>query len=216
MPIVKKLSASTVRNNGLVETPYAPDTAADQSIVPQETLNSLRAMQPTLEVTNLPVAAEAVMANGQTKLCDEDVRLDLELTAMTGLVVVRSVPCLVLAGDGDELLLSREVLKGLGIDVEQQLSQLVGSPLLEDEVDEFPVGDELPPSADAVEPINPLDRLLERAVTNGLPAEHVEARLEQVTDGLESRPSVTCSLHFLIFGVPLSVPIHRLTSSHSM
>ncbi|KAG1713248.1 hypothetical protein DVH05_000968 [Phytophthora capsici] len=38
------VAASTVRINGLVEMPYAADTAADHSIVPQETLNSLRAM----------------------------------------------------------------------------------------------------------------------------------------------------------------------------
>ncbi|OWZ18105.1 hypothetical protein PHMEG_0007860 [Phytophthora megakarya] len=82
---------------------------------------------------------------------------DLELTTTAGLVVLRSVPCLVLAGDGDEFLLGHEVLKGLGIDVEQQFSQLANSPLLQDKVDEFPIGDAIPRPADTAEPTNPLD-----------------------------------------------------------
>ncbi|POM74948.1 Hypothetical protein PHPALM_8009 [Phytophthora palmivora] len=135
-------------------------------------------MQPTLEVLKLPVAVEAVMANGQTQMCDEEVLLDLELATVAGSVVLRSVPCLVLAGDGDEVLLGREVLKGLGIDVERQLSQLAGSPLLENEVDEFPVGDEIPLPLGATETENSLDQLIERAVTNGLPVDQVGALRE--------------------------------------
>eukprot|EP00644_Phytophthora_capsici_P011998 jgi/Phyca11/106652/e_gw1.12.930.1 len=155
-------------------------------------------MQPTLQVTKLPVAVETVIANRQTQLCDEEVLLDLGLTPVAGLVVLRSVPCLVLAGDGDEFLVGHEVLKGLGIDVEQQLSQLAGSPLLEDEVEEFPVGDEYPPPVNATRSFNnSLNPLLERAVANGLPTEHVGA----IRDLLVA---------FLTFGAKELVLTHRL------
>ncbi|OWZ19871.1 hypothetical protein PHMEG_0005807 [Phytophthora megakarya] len=157
-----EVSSRTVRINGLLEMPYTRDTAADQSIVPQEMLNSLLAIQPTLQVTKLPAAVEAVMANGQTQICDVGVLLDLELTTMA-------------AGDGDKFLLGHEVLKGLGIDVEQPFSQLANSPLFQDEVDEFLVGDEILRPADTAEPTNPLDLLLGLAVSNGLPQEHIKA-----------------------------------------
>ncbi|POM76486.1 Hypothetical protein PHPALM_6271 [Phytophthora palmivora] len=154
---------------------YSLDTAADQSGVPQDTLNSLRVMQPTLEVLKLSVALEAVMANGQTQMCAKEVLLDLELATVAG-----SVPCLVLAGDGGEFLLGRELLKRLGIDVELQLSQLAGSSLLEDEVDEFPVGDEIPLATGATETENSLGQLIKRAAINGLPVDHVGALRELV------------------------------------
>lgn len=51
-------------------------------------------------------------------------------------------------------LLGRDVLKGLGIDVEQQLAQLAGPSLLEDETDEFPVGDAIPVPQDAAGLVN--------------------------------------------------------------
>ncbi|POM76543.1 Hypothetical protein PHPALM_6210 [Phytophthora palmivora] len=159
-------TTSSVRINGLIEMPYSLDTAADQSVMPQDELNSLRAMQPTLEVLKLPVAMEAVMANGQTQMCVDEVLLDLELATVAGSVAsLRSVPCLVLAGDGDEFLLGREVFKGLGID---------------DEVDEFPVGDEIPLPPGATETENSLDQLIKRAVTNGLPVDQVGALRELV------------------------------------
>ncbi|KAG2773180.1 hypothetical protein PC129_g17227 [Phytophthora cactorum] len=93
---------------------------------------------------------------------------------MAGLVSLRSVPCLILAGVGDEFLLGRDVLKGLDIDVEQQLAQLAGPSLLEGEMDDFPVGDGLPERQANPEPATALVQLVERAVANGLPTEHAE------------------------------------------
>ncbi|OWZ22770.1 hypothetical protein PHMEG_0002467 [Phytophthora megakarya] len=73
-------------------------------------------MQPRLQAATLLYAVEAVMTYGRTQLCDQEVLLDLELTTLAG----------------------RDVLKGLGMDIEQQLAQLAGPSLLEDETDEFP------------------------------------------------------------------------------
>ncbi|GMF41587.1 unnamed protein product [Phytophthora fragariaefolia] len=119
-------------------------------------------------------AVEAVMADGRVQLCDQEVLLDLELTTLAGQVSLHSVACLILEGAGDEFMLGRDVLKGLGIDVEQQLAQLAGPPLLDDEVDQFPVGHGIPePQADPG-CADSLTQLIDRAVANGLPSEHVD------------------------------------------
>ncbi|KAE8891500.1 hypothetical protein PF005_g23260 [Phytophthora fragariae] len=165
-----KRSAMSVCINGLLTVPYVPDTGADRSIIPEGVMTSLRAVQPTLSPILLCTPVEAGMADGRRLRCDQELLLDLELMTMAGQVSLRSVPCLVLRGNGDELLLGRDVLKGLGIDVEEQLAQLAEPALLDSENDEFSVGDELP---FAPQPINSLDELLDCAVGNGLPEEHV-------------------------------------------
>ncbi|EGZ14523.1 hypothetical protein PHYSODRAFT_354718, partial [Phytophthora sojae] len=99
--------------------------------------------------------------------------LDLELVTIAGPVSLGAVPCLILEGGGDEFLLGKDALKRLGIDVDQALAKLADSTLLAEEDDEFPVGAELPDQDST--PIATLDQLLERAVANGLPQEHVVA-----------------------------------------
>ncbi|EGZ07152.1 hypothetical protein PHYSODRAFT_307114 [Phytophthora sojae] len=148
--------SGSVRINGLLEMPYSPDTGADKSVVPRDEFDSLRAMQPSLQAATLLHAVEAVMADGRTQLCDQEVLLDLEL-----------------AGRVTRFLLGRDVLKGLGIDVEQQLAQLAGPSLLEDETDEFPVGDAIPVPQDAAGLVNGFAPLLDRAAANGMPPEHL-------------------------------------------
>ncbi|KAG3046898.1 hypothetical protein PC121_g20390 [Phytophthora cactorum] len=80
---------------------------------------------------------EVVMADGRRLVCDQEVLLDLELMTIAGPVSIRSVPCLILSGGGDEVLLGRDVHKGLGIDVEEQLAQLAGPLSLDRDMDEF-------------------------------------------------------------------------------
>jgi hypothetical protein len=142
---------ATVRINGLLEVPYSPDTGADKSVIPQAFLDSLRSVQPTLAVTPLSMPVDAKMADGRLVRCDNEVLLDLELVTIAGLVSMRAVACVVLAGEGDEFLLGCDALKTLGIDVQDQLAQLAGSSLLDAEDEEFPVGDELPASEELPE-----------------------------------------------------------------
>ncbi|POM62149.1 hypothetical protein PHPALM_28729 [Phytophthora palmivora] len=162
-----------VRINGLLEVPYIADTGADQSVVSSAMVDSLRAVQPDLRTNSLSSPISVTLADGRPELCGMEVVLDLELVTIAGHVSLRSVPCLILEGDGDEFLLGKDALKRLGIDVDQALAQLADSTLLADEDDEFPVGDELPNLKST--PITTLDQLLERAVANGLPQEHVIA-----------------------------------------
>ncbi|ETI37946.1 hypothetical protein F443_16205 [Phytophthora nicotianae P1569] len=175
--------AGSVRINELLDVPYTPDTGADKSVVPERIMGSLLTAQSTLETTPLSTPVEAVMADGRVQLFEQETELDLKLTTVAGLVSLRSVPCWVLSGGGDEFLLGRDVLKGIGIDVEQPLAQLVGSPLPEAEPEECPLGAEF---SDLNRPINSPGSLLDGAVVNGLPSEHVGT----VSDLLDEFPAV--------------------------
>ncbi|KAG4039297.1 hypothetical protein PC123_g25147 [Phytophthora cactorum] len=178
--------SGSVQINGIIEVVYIPDSGADKSIIPQGVVESLLAVQPLLSSTLLSTNMEVVMADGRQLVCDQEVLLDLELMTIAGPVSIRSVPCLVLSGGGDEVLLGRDVLKGLGIDVEEQLAQLAGPLSLDRDMDEFPAGDGIPDPQDAQEPITTLSQLLDRAVVNGLPTKHVDT----VRDVLELIPDV--------------------------
>ncbi|GMF18626.1 unnamed protein product [Phytophthora fragariaefolia] len=78
---------------------------------------------------------------------------------------MRSVPCRILPGDGDEFLLGRDALKALGIDVEHQLAQLAGQPTLTDEAYEFPVGDAIPEVQEVPSVDDAVEHLVRRHVT---------------------------------------------------
>ncbi|KAG3001276.1 hypothetical protein PC121_g9611 [Phytophthora cactorum] len=171
-------TGNVVRVNGLLEVAYIADTGADQSVISSSMANSLRAVQPGLEVISLPSPVSVTLADGRAQACAMEVTLDLELVTIAAPVSLRSVPCLVLDGDGDEFLLGKDALKRLGIDVDQALAQLADSTLLVDENDEFPVGDEFP--SQSLPSITTLEELLDRAVTNGLPREHVGAVREML------------------------------------
>ncbi|KAG2802376.1 hypothetical protein PC111_g19136 [Phytophthora cactorum] len=167
--------SGSVRINGLIEVAYIPDTGADKSIILQGVVESLHDVHPLLSSTLLSTNMEVVMAVRRRLMCEQEVLLNLELMTIAGPVSIRSVPCLVLSGGGDEVVLGRDVFKGLGIDVEEQLAQLAGPLSLDRDMDEFPAGDSIPDTQDAQEPITTLSQLLDRAVANGLPTEHVDA-----------------------------------------
>ncbi|OWY91677.1 hypothetical protein PHMEG_00039643, partial [Phytophthora megakarya] len=150
--------AGTVRVNKLLEVPYMPDTGADKSIVPQNIMDSLLAVQPTLVVTPLNTQVEEILLN-------------LALSTVAGMVSMRSVPCLILPGDGDEFLLGCDALKELGIDAERQLAQLAGQTTLATDVDEFPVSDALPEGQEVHTVDDDAKQLVAQAVANGMPAQ---------------------------------------------
>ncbi|KAJ8564122.1 hypothetical protein ON010_g7223 [Phytophthora cinnamomi] len=101
--------------------------------------------------------------------------LDLALTTTAGMVSLWSVPCLVLVGDGngDGFLLGHDVLKRLGIDVNQQRAQLAGPSLLDGEVDEVPVGADIPDPVAGPESACARTQMVDRAVANALQSEYV-------------------------------------------
>ncbi|GMF18864.1 unnamed protein product [Phytophthora fragariaefolia] len=166
---------AAVRLNGLLEVPYSPDAGADKSIIPQAFVDSLRSVRPTLVVTPLRTPVDAKMADGSLVRDDNEVVQNLDVVTIAGPVLLRSVACVILVGEGDEFLLSSDALKMLGIDIQNLLAQLAGSPLLDAEDDEFPVCGELPNDEEPPEYDAAFGHLPERAVANGLPREHVGA-----------------------------------------
>ncbi|GMF38278.1 unnamed protein product [Phytophthora fragariaefolia] len=176
-------AAYTVKINGSVEVPYLPDTGADCTILPSSVLRSLEAAAPPhVDVHRMSRPVTVILADGTTKTCAEEVKLDLQLTTAAGVVHVRQVPCLVLDSEDDELLLGRDTLSSLGIDVNDMLAQLAGSALLATEEDEFPVGYELFEehiTGALAEPDAAVMEMVDAAVRNGYPADR-RGELEEI------------------------------------
>ncbi|POM69516.1 Hypothetical protein PHPALM_14191 [Phytophthora palmivora] len=172
-----------------------------------KTTTSLLAIQSSIEMRHLAGPVDAVLSNGSVRICLDEVTLDLDLVTVTGPVYLREVPCLVMDGDGGEVLLGKDALKHLGIDVEQSLALLAGSTLLIDAEDEFSVGGESPDPGQPPVLIMAIDELLERAVKNSLPSGHVDAvgnLLEIFLSRLDALtsfpvPATVADLHWLIF-----------------
>lgn len=112
MPSAMRIGVNFVKPKNVVQTPCVLSLrGSDRSVVPQEVVDSLYSMQPTLQITNLPTPVVAVMADGRIQSCTQVVSLDLELRTLAGLVSLRLVVCLIMAGDGDEFLLGSDDLK---------------------------------------------------------------------------------------------------------
>ncbi|KAF1323287.1 hypothetical protein FI667_g4734, partial [Globisporangium splendens] len=167
----------TVRINGVLEVPYIPDSGADRCIVPRAVVDALLNNQPRLPVQDLPSPVHAVMADGHTAVCRQGVSLALELVTAAGPVRLKDTPCLILESEVDEFLLGNDAMKALGIDVESMIEQLAAAPLLEEETDEFPVGDMLPEPEGA--PISFVDLLVDDAFANGMDT-RFERRLREL------------------------------------
>ncbi|OWY94736.1 LOW QUALITY PROTEIN: hypothetical protein PHMEG_00035452 [Phytophthora megakarya] len=166
--------AGTVCVNGLLEVSYKPDTGVDKSIVPQNIVESQLAVQPMLVATPLNTQVEAEIVNGGIVLCHKKILLNLELSVVAGMGFIRSVPCLILSGDGDNFLLGRDALKGLGIDT-----------TFTTDVDEVPVGDALP----VVQEVRAVDdgakQLVVQAVVNGMPVRYMATAHRILADPLD-------------------------------
>ncbi|POM74529.1 Hypothetical protein PHPALM_8494 [Phytophthora palmivora] len=81
-------------------------------------VDSLRAVQPYLRTNSLSSPISVALGDGRPELCGMELVLDLDLMTIAGPVSLRSVPCLILEGDGDEFLLGKDALTRLGIDVD--------------------------------------------------------------------------------------------------
>ncbi|GMF34452.1 unnamed protein product [Phytophthora fragariaefolia] len=103
--------AGSVQVNGLLEVHYLSDTGADESVIPRSGVEALAFVQPTLQIETLTSPVKLEMAAGRRLMCTEEDSLDLELSIIAGSVSMRSVPCLIFGGGGDELLLGRDALE---------------------------------------------------------------------------------------------------------
>uniref|UniRef100_H3H7X8 RNA-directed DNA polymerase n=1 Tax=Phytophthora ramorum TaxID=164328 RepID=H3H7X8_PHYRM len=160
-----------VRVNGMVDIPYVPYSGADRAMISRSVVASLAEFSPDLKLSKLEAPVAVYLAGGRRIECLEKATVALELVTAAGPVHMRDVVCLVLDSDMEELLLGNDVMKSLGIDVERMIEQLTGASLLE-EKDEFPVGDELIPANSGEDGV--LDQLVDEALANGMPGEHVD------------------------------------------
>ncbi|POM80973.1 Hypothetical protein PHPALM_1125 [Phytophthora palmivora] len=183
-------TAYTVKLNGSVEVLYVPDTGADRTILPSSVLRALEAaVPPRVEKYRMSRPVTVVLADGSTKTFTDEVKLDLLLTTAAGVVHVRQVPCLVLESDDDELLLGRDTLSSLGIDVNDMLAQLAGSELLSTEEDEFPVGYELF-EEHAVGALSETDTTMKELVNAAVRNEYPVDRRGELEENLKSTTEV--------------------------
>ncbi|EGZ20502.1 hypothetical protein PHYSODRAFT_403766, partial [Phytophthora sojae] len=113
----------TVLINGAVEISMCPDTGADKCILPADAVNQVRAMGRTLTTTRLlePEPVEGV--GGNVTFCHEAAQIDVQIRTSAGPVNLYKLDCLVVEGE-KQFLLSRKVMKRLGIDVKRAFEQL--------------------------------------------------------------------------------------------
>ncbi|OWY97270.1 hypothetical protein PHMEG_00032250, partial [Phytophthora megakarya] len=125
-------SANTVKINNLLEV----------IVIPSGVVHSLMALQPDLPVRRLHAPTQVVVADGRRLECDSTVEVDLQLNTAAGVVNVPHVTCVVMASDEEELLLGKDILSDLGINVDDMLAQLAHGADFVDDGDNYGVGDE--------------------------------------------------------------------------
>ncbi|KAE9267827.1 hypothetical protein PF008_g31263, partial [Phytophthora fragariae] len=122
--------------NGAVEISMCPDTGADKCILPATAVNQVRAAGGTLKTTRLiqPTPVEGV--GGKITLCHEAAQIDVQIRTSAGPVNLYKLDCLVVEGE-TQFLLSKKVMKRLGIDVKRAFEQLANTSI-ELNHDDFP------------------------------------------------------------------------------
>lgn len=113
--------------NGLVEVSMCPDTGADCSIVPKSVMQRLEERKLVVHKTQLQPPLIVRVAGGSTMECRQQVLLDLQIRTTAGPVNLYGVECLVMEGDEDQILLGKDVMKRLGIDIKRTFELLANS-----------------------------------------------------------------------------------------
>ncbi|KAE9177563.1 hypothetical protein PF002_g28309 [Phytophthora fragariae] len=133
-----------VRVKGIVGIPHVPDSGADRTMISRSVVVSLTKFSPDLKLTKLEAPVSVYRDNGRQIEWLEKATVALELVTTVGPVYMRDVECLVLDCDMEQLLSVNYAMKS--IVVERMIEQLAGVSLLEEEKDEFRVGDEPVPA----------------------------------------------------------------------
>ncbi|OWZ07849.1 LOW QUALITY PROTEIN: hypothetical protein PHMEG_00019703 [Phytophthora megakarya] len=171
---VARDSAKTVKINNLLEIVFIPDTVAEMSVIPSCVVHSLMALQPDLPVQRVETPVQVVVADGRRLECDRKVTVDLHLNTGAGLVHVPQVTCVVMDREEKELLLGKDILSDLGINVDDMLAQLAHGADFVDESDDFDVGDDSQETQTSEVIQAGIDSLVEQAAANGMDVTSVE------------------------------------------
>lgn len=114
-------SSNSLRINGSLDATYILDSGADAALVSRVLVDALGIKGCLVES---PVEFSSVV-EGQTLVCDQAVVLNLELQTIAGPLFLRDVYCYIVETQLEDVLLGDNVLKGLGIDVDQLLANVV-------------------------------------------------------------------------------------------
>ncbi|KAG6604512.1 uncharacterized protein IUM83_14073 [Phytophthora cinnamomi] len=168
--------------NGMLVLPCCPDSGSDFTVIGRSHWEELRTLDPTMVAEQLDSAVENQTFGSSWVCANQRTRLQVMIHTAAGPVQpMGTVDVLIMDVDDDEFIVGNDLLTSLGIDVGRQLEQLadhgddetIGDPI-DLEADEMPVNmDGAEPSGDA-DVFAAVERIIERAVTNGFPQERVE------------------------------------------
>lgn len=167
-------SANTVKINNLFDVMFIPDTGAERNGIPSCVIHSLLGLQPDLLIQRLDVPVEVVVADGRRLECDCTVEVDLKLNTAAGVVNVPSVTCVVMDSEEEELLLGKDTLNDLGINVDDMLAQLANGADFVDDSDDYEVGDTSQDHQLAKDAQGSINAMVVDAAANGMAVEQVE------------------------------------------
>jgi hypothetical protein len=174
----------TVSVNEVLEVPLCVDTGADCNVVSSALVNELSELDSTVIRVLLEPPVVVELAGGQRTECTESVTVDVRITTAAGPLHLPNVRCLVLENHGDEVLLGRETLREIGIDVDNIIDQLAGPDRVArggtddfDDDDWAPAGEE-PDVIDAL-----LNVMLDEAEAEGFDADELP-RMRALVQGV--------------------------------
>jgi len=172
----KKISATVAAGEvligGLVTMSYCADSGSDCTYVPRQCLDEIIALGGKPTVLKLPQSQQVEVAGGSSVTCTDGVTLDLKLQTAAGPVHLSEVHCLVMDADEQEFILGNDMLVSLGINVDEQLSQLASGPTPVD-VDPFEEEEVAEPQSSA-EMTALLLEMVAQAAENGFDATYLD------------------------------------------
>ena len=185
--------------NGVMSVPFLPDTGSTLNIIPRWMLAELKKLQPDLVIILLDQPMTGETASGEIMEMWNMVHLHLQIHTAAGVVnITGQQPCYV-TPNGNEFLLSDQVLKSLGIDMGRLLKQVAESQNDQNEYgddlegDDFELGEafqtlQVDTSGDTArldeQDTDAVEDMLTRATTNGFPSEH-QGRLRSIVKGYD-------------------------------
>ncbi|GMF38610.1 unnamed protein product [Phytophthora fragariaefolia] len=168
--------------NDKLDLPYCPDSGSDYTVIGRSHWEMLQEIDPSVQADALDVSIVNQTFGSLTVTARQKAKLHVRIhTAVGPVELTNAVDVLIMDVDDNEFIIGNNLLTSLGIDVGRQLEQLAtrsddetsGDPI-DLEADEMPVQlDGSAPSGDS-DIFAAVERLIDRAVDNGFPLEHVE------------------------------------------
>ncbi|KAE8997632.1 hypothetical protein PF010_g21617 [Phytophthora fragariae] len=132
---------ATVVLNGKLGLPYCADSGSDPNVISRAHVELLQAQDPTVHLIELNEAVESRAVGGTLLTSPHAVDLRLTLNTAAGPVRCQDTKrCLIVESDEDEVLIGKELLAELGIDIERQLEYLASREEDGDDVFDEPAG----------------------------------------------------------------------------